>query len=484
MIALLALLLVGRAAELPDFSRAGYRGGQEPPFVERTIDVRTFGAIADDDIDDAPAFQAAIDSATGGPVAIVAPAGRFVLGRALLLGRDGLVLRGAGSDATELFFPKPLAELRPGADAKQWSWSGGLIEVRPAAPKTPGKAFRVKEAAPDGARSFVADVPWRAAGPEAGVWYELTQKNDSKDTLLDWLYGGTVPREKMGDELRRRLGHNLRAWVEVIGVDGDRVTLRDPLPFPVRPEWTARFARRTAVREVGVEGLAIVFPKTPYPGHLKERGYNALQFSDAIDCWVRDVRITHADSGVFVARSRRVTVSDVTLEGRTMHHALAASWASDCLFTRWRIDAPHRHGTTISWSAHGNVFSKGVGRELALDAHRATPFRNLHTEIEILHGQQSLQPLRSGGGAERGPHAARENVYWNVVHRFPVDGKGEGDDEPFVVQGLDEWPLAIFAGWRGDRRIELPISAELHQSVLFDNAEPDVSDLHLAQRAR
>ena len=472
----LAALLVLQLGDLPDVSRAGYRGGQEPPRLERTVDARGFGVVPDDDVDDAPAIQKALDE-TRGPAAIVLPPGRLILGRPLRIGSDGLVLRGSGSEgegATVLVCPRPLSELNPDADAKKWSWSGGMVEIRPAKPASPGKAFRVERPADDGSRTFIADVPFFAKGPAPGVWYELTQKNDSKDTLLDWIYGGVVPKKRMGDELRRRVGHNLRAWVHVVAVDGDRVTLEDPLPFP---EWTARFARRTAIFEAGVEDLAFAFPETTYPGHLKEKGYNALQLQDAIDCWVRNVHITNADSGVFVARSRRVTVTGVVLQGRMMHHALSASWASDCLITRWRMEAPHRHGTTVSWSAHNNVFSKGWGRELALDAHRATPFRNVHTDIEIVHGPSPRQPLRSGGGADRGPHAARENVYWNIRQRFEADG------ETFVVDGLDEWPLATFAGWHGDREISLPVLGALRQTLLFANEAPAVVDLHLAQRA-
>lgn len=490
MPALPALLLAsGLAAQLdglPDFSRAGYRGGQTPPRIERTVDARAFGVVPDDDLDDASAIQAALDAAPAGPVAVVLPPGRLILDRPVQLGRDGLVLRGAGSSgpgATTLYGPRPLSELRPEADPAQWSWSGGLVELRPAAPVKPGKAFRIEAPVDEGERSFVADVPWFAKRPRPATWYELTQKNDPADTLLDWLYGGLVPPERMGDELRRTVGHNLRAWVHVVAVDGDRVTLEDPLPFPVRPAWKARFARRTALREVGVEGLAFVFPETPYPGHLKERGYNALQLHDVVDGWVRDVRIEHADSGVFVKRSRRVTVSDVVLEGRYLHHGLSLSWASDCLVTRWRIDAPHRHGTTISWSAHGNVFSQGSGRDLALDAHGATPFRNLHTAIRIVHGELALQPLRSGGGTGRGPHAARENVYWNVVQEFPAAPAG-AEAEPFTVAGLGQWPLATFAGWRGDRPIVLPVREALRQRLRYPGVEPPVPDLHRAQRDR
>ena len=74
---------------------------------------------------------------------------------------------------------------------------------------------------------------------------------------------------------------------------------------------------------------------------------------------LKRVQTVNADSGVILGACKHVTVSDVVIKGRKMHHCLAVSWGSDCLFTRWRIEAPHVHGTTISWCAHGNVFKPG-----------------------------------------------------------------------------------------------------------------------------
>ena len=83
-----------------------------------------------------------------------------------------------------------------------------------------------------------------------------------------------------------------------------------------------------------------------------------------INGWVRDIHFVNSDSGIFVNSGRYVTVSDILIQGKKLHHAISASWSADCLFTRWRIEAEHVHGTTISWAAHGNVFSHGYGKSL------------------------------------------------------------------------------------------------------------------------
>ena len=137
---------------------------------------------------------------------------------------------------------------------------------------------------------------------------------------------------------------------------------------------------------------------------------------------MRDVRTVNADSGIFVGGSKRVTVSDIRIEGRMMHHCLSASWSQDCLFTRWRIEAPHRHGTTISWSAHRNVFSHGFGRDLAMDAHRAASFENLHSRITIEWTESVGNPFRSGGSLPRGPHAARRTARRHLQRLPPRSG--------------------------------------------------------------
>lgn len=456
---------------LPNFARAGYHEGKTPPRKKPTLNVRAFGAKGDGVSDDALAFRKAIAAAskTGGVVAI--PAGRWVLRSVLQVRANDVVLQGAGSRKTVLVCPLSLTDVR--GPSRSWSWGGGFIEV------FPGKGGNRKVADVLGSTRRVLQVRWAkgAASPKPGEWLELQWFNDTgKDTLLDHLYGGVIPRKRMGKELQASTRARVVEWVQVTKAAGADLTLALPPTLPLRAAWKPRLVRRGTIREVGIEGLSFAFKKARYPGHLKEKGYNAISLRDGIDCWIRDVRTLNADSGIFVNRSRRVTVSDVVIRGRRMHHCLSASWSSHCLFTRWRIEAPHRHGTTISWSAHRNVFSHGWARRLGMDSHRAASFENLHSQITIDWAGEVGNPFRSGGSWPRGPHSARKNVYWNMVYEAPPGTK------PVRVFGHWEWPRGIFAGWRGNRRLSFPPLRKLKQRVLFLNQAPPVPDLHAHQR--
>jgi len=465
------------AKDLPDFSWAGYHAGEKGlPRREPTVNVKDFGGAGDGKSDDSAALKAALAKAaeTEGVVAI--PPGRWLLTEVLEIRASGVVLQGAGSGKTTLVCPKPLAKIK--GPSRRWSWSGGMIEVAPArGPST--RVARVTETASAGGDCLVVDA-LEGPPPEPGEWLELRWFNDKgKDTLLDHLYGGAIPRTRMGRELQSSTGVRVREWVRIKAVEGNAVTIAQPLRIDARPEWNPTLVRRPFIEEVGIEGITIEFPNTKYPGHLREHGYNGIAIGSAVNCWVRDVATVNADSGIFIGACKHVTVQDVACTGRTMHHALCVSWGSDCLLTRWQIDAPHIHGTTISWCAHGNVFSEGRGWALAMDSHRAASFQNLHTNIAIEHGRKVVNPFRSGGSGPRGPHSAKQNVYWNVENRFDPASK-----TPAPIRGHSEWPLGIFVGWHGNRPLDFKPVQGMRQQILDLNKKPAIENLHLYQRAK
>ena len=395
------------------------------------------------------------------------PAGEWRLETRLEIRADNVVLRGAGSGLTKLNCPKSLTDIL-GANVN-WSWSGGLISM------APGKGPRQLVGEVTGTydrngTSFTVDLASGAQPPQPGEWLQLRWHNDTgQDTLLLEMHGGYLPRSKMGEELQESSSPRVKAWVQVQSFTEGRVSIDAPLRLPLRPEWACTLNRAPNIRECGVEGLSFLFPETDYPGHLKELGYNGIGMEGAIDCWVSDIRTHNADSGILIGNSKRVTVQDVALAGRYMHHPLSLSWSTDCLVQDWRIEAPHRHGTTISWSSHGNVFRGGYGVDLAMDSHRAASFENLHENIVIEVTGKPQQPLRSGGSSNRGPHAGTRNIYWNVELRFPPGAP----DPKLQVTGLGEWPGGIFAGWRSPRgEVTLVTQPSLGHQVLYPGEVP------------
>ena len=467
-----------KVRDLPDFSWAGYHAGAKAlPELKatakaRAIDVRDHGGVGDGRADDTAALKSALAAAARGGGVVAIPPGRWVLTDVLPITTSGVVLKGAGATKTILVCPKSLSDIR--GPNRNWSWSGGMVEVAPPRGRRQVLARVVRKAAA-GTRQIVVEFAGPAR-PRAGEWLEMQWYNDKgKDSLLDHLFGGVVPRERMGTALQQSNSARVREWVRIEAVHGQRLRLAQPLRIDARPQWRPTLLRRPFVQEVGIQGLSFEFPETIYPGHLREKGYNAIYIQGLVNGWVRDVRITNADCGIVLGACKHVTVCDVLLRGRTMHHGLCISFGSDCLFTRWRIEAPHIHGTTISWAAHGNVFSQGWGRNLAMDAHRAASFQNLHTAVTIEYGNKPPRPFRSGGSRPRGPHSAGRNVYWNIDNRFPTSGG------TVQITGYDEWPLGIFVGWHGNRKLLMPPVKGMRQQVVALNEEPAIADLHQYQ---
>ena len=426
---------------LPDFSRAGCEIELAREIPSIAVNILDFGAIGNDALDDSVAINKAIESIsqTGGTVLF--PSGTFVLETRLYVRSNNIRLVG---DETTLYCPKPLAEVY--GENQNWSWSSGFLRLHPSGATE--ELGAITQQAKDGGTTLV--VSWKKSPPEVGQWIQVWWYNDTGfDTLFTWLYGDAISPRMYGKELQESTSKRVSSWFRVVSIDGENLTIDPPLPMPIELQWNAKVMQVPHLMNCTVENLHFDFAESEYPGHLRERGYNAIAATNLIQCSFNNISTKNADSGIFLGNCGFTTVEGFTTFGRYMHHPICLSSCSHCLIENFTLNAPHRHGTTISWCSHFNVFANGEGNELAMDSHRACSFRNLHQNITIRHGDSPKQPLRSGGAYLRGLHSARENVYWNVEHIFPDDGPA------FTIRYINEWPLGVFVGWHGNREIVL-----------------------------
>jgi hypothetical protein len=342
------------------------------------------------------------------------------------LDRRNLVLRGAGPGKTILKIDTSLEAIDPrpvknagGTPTTSWSWSGGFLRIRGGFRTT--HRFRVAEIASRGTRKLIfGEAP---QGIEPGERIIITQESDGESTLTDHLYAG-----QSGDISKLRLRVSWLARVEA--VRGRRVVLDRPLRADVSPDWEATLRRFEApVRDCGIERLTIAFPGHEYGGHFRESGYNAIEMRGVADCWVRDVEIRNADSGVFL-RGHNCTITDVvfaspevgpTLRGGVHrgtygHHGISVSGGSDHLIAGFDFRTVFIHDITVTRS-NGNVFMEGRGKNLSLDHHKKAPFANLFTDLDLGEGTRFLV---SGGGPALGRHAASWQTFWNLDARQAV----------------------------------------------------------------
>lgn len=395
-----------------DWSYAGYHAGEDPlPTEAATV---TVSATPDDAGDDTDAFIDALASAQAGDVVSI-PAGRFVISEKLVV-PSGVVLRGAGPDATVLDISVSLTDLfgNPGLDGggqSSYSFGGAFIEAKGS--DGGDELSEVTEAAVRGSKLLVLSS---TDGITVGDWIQIEQTDVGGDLMArlhaDLMEGGS---DNVGDT-------GMDFYTRVTAVTATGIEIERALPVDIDLAWspTVKSVDPTT-SEVGVEELAIEFPETPYPGHFDELGYNAIHFHGVQDSWVKNVRIVNTDYGVNVTSSHFVTVQGVVIEttnDRDGHHALNNGHGGDNLFIGFDLRVSFIHDITNEWYATGIVVTQGRADDIAMDHHRAAPYTTLWTEIDCGAG---TRPFASGGSDNRGPHTAAYDTLWNVTAQVDME---------------------------------------------------------------
>ncbi|MFW6066338.1 MAG: glycosyl hydrolase family 28-related protein, partial [Planctomycetota bacterium] len=412
---------------IPDFSWAGYGYGErEIPEPEVVADVRDHGAAGDGQADDTEAFRAAIAAAkeAGGGTVLV-PEGRYRLTGVVHLDASNIVLRGEGSGRTKLLLQRPpehaVQKLTDNRGQSRWSWSGGLLWVGPENTfdgkgllRTEGGWERWQDTeqigpitAPGEQGAFEINVDESTAEHLSAGELVLINYHDPPDRSLLEFIGGHETMKKA--QWNRLAGTTYRWPVEIESVEGRTVTLRKPLRLPVREQWNVTLTTPGEyVREVGIERLSIVFPRTKLAGHNRYPGYNGIYVNKAVHCWVRDVRIVNSDNGILVTSAANCTFADFTLTGRGHHHGTYSKDAHDVLFDRFHLQARSYHGINCEGLASGIVWRRGRIDHGTFDSHRNMPFDLLRERIRV------NSTGRPGGASYAGPFAGRRVVHWNV----------------------------------------------------------------------
>lgn len=421
------------SSRLPDFSFAGYHFGEEtPPFAAAGANVRDFGAKGDGSTDDTAAFQKAMEEAAG--KVILVPKGTYVLMDRVTMRGRGTVLRGEDRDGTVLLFPKGLEQLHPapamadhGEPTSNWSWAGGMLTI---------------ESSRHGSGARVDVAPGARRG---GNRIELTGELNlaAKDfVLIEWKDGsdGAFTRYIYRDDPGNALGllgkPSCRQLAQVLALEGRMLTLNRPLRCDVGETFSC-----TAIKYdpetvgCGIERLTLKFLSGDYAGHFKELGFNGVAVSrDAAHCWLRELKIVDADSGIFGVGLHGLADGILfqaerrpTKEGMTGHHGIDGG--IDCLIQNVIYETKFFHDLSLSGGNVGNVFRKVRGVDVNLDHHRWGPYENLFTNLDLGEGSRVWV---SGGGGNRGKHTAAGATFWNLESKASIEPPGEDFGPPQI----------------------------------------------------
>jgi len=423
-------------SRLPDFSYAGYRRGEkEIPRRAVDVSVKDFGARGDGRTDDTAAFQKAIAESAG--KVIFVPRGNYRITDFLTIAASGTVLRGAGPTRSVFVFPKPLDSVKPnwgattsGKRTSNYSWSGGYVRI--VGQSSDRKLADVSSPAKRGDQSLAVSDPSKF---QAGEDYELRMSDAGNRSLTKHLYAGDAgPISNL-----KNIRESFVFRVSRLDAAAKRIHFDRPLRTDVRAEWRPHLvATKCSVEECGIEELGFAFPNTAYQGHFTELGFNAVDLRDVRHCWVRNIRIHNADSGVFVRGVNNTLTGLHITSARTIeksrkatgHHGVTLG-GQDNLLTRYRFETRFMHGVTVTRGSAGNVASSGIGPDLSFDHHRYAPHSNLFTDIHLGEGSRMFQ---SGGGAKLGHHCAAWATFWGIRARRPQSWpKGFGPDRMNLV---------------------------------------------------
>ena len=406
--AILADETTGLANFLPDFSYAGYGNGNSgvPAATGTVVDVDEFGAVANDEKDDSKAILAALEAANRiqGPVRIRFEAGRYRITEVLRIERSNMVLQGAGSGAggTVLAFPLPLAQVDTGKsldelrqyirdlDKRQvepdanidsyfseFSWSGGFIWVQK--PDTRPAPYLVDfdpeidvlaniAAGKRGEKTvLLANGPSLSAGDVVQIHWTNSEGPDA--AIIDSIYGKDIEVGSHHWSFPER--PLVRQTTRIVNVDGNAITLSDPLLHDISDDLPATFASWSHLTNVGIEDLHLEFPVAPWFGHHMERGYNGIYLTSAFDSWVRNVRITNADSGILTYNSANLTLQDIVTEGsRPAHYGVHMGNVHNVLAERVVVFNPVLHSLTFNTQSTKCVYKDAtVWNSATLDQH-------------------------------------------------------------------------------------------------------------------
>jgi hypothetical protein len=512
---------------LPDFSYAGYRNGVEelPTASGTVIWVDKFGAMADDETDDTKAVLAALAKAhdTDGPVVVRFGPGRYRITEVLKIERSNIVLQGQGSGpgGTTLWFPRPLNQVDKSTSLdelrkylvdlnkrqrepdknldeyfSEYSWSGGFIWIQKPGTRTApylveyDPEIDVLTEAVSGTRGqTVLEV---ATASELGVG-EIVQ--------VQWLNregpGAGIIESLYGDAASTAGSHHwsfperplVRQTSRVVAIDGDTVTLSDPLLHDVNETIPAQVAAWQGLVEVGIEDLHLEFPNAPWFGHHMEQGYNGIYFTSAYDSWARNIRTTNADSGILSYNSANLTYLDITTDGeRKAHYGVHMGNVHNVLAQNVIVLNPVLHSLTFNTQSTKCVYKDAeVFVNPVLDQHAGSNHQNLYDNV-TLHSRATatkdgpVAVVWEGSGAPYWePGHGAFNTTWNL--RVLINA-GAYADEPVTILGIDEGPMARIVGLHGNRTFELDYRPAPYVELL--NAElsavPSLYDYQLRQR--
>ncbi|MTH16082.1 hypothetical protein GKZ88_10910 [Flavobacterium sp. LC2016-01] len=518
-------IITSKTNYLPDFSFAGYHFGESqlPETNGKIINAADFGVKANDNLDDSKALLKALKAANAvdGNVILQLPEGRIILSDILYIERSNFVLRGAGSgeNGTEIYFPRPmmylkdpesLAELREYLTTfdkrqrenennidlpfSQYAWSGGFIwtqiqgeRVKSYLDKYEPESAILAKVSSGKMGEFTINVS-EVKNLKAGdiVELQLFNKDGENGEIIKDLYQGANVKPGSHHWQFPKLPI-VRQQVEILKISGSKITLKTPLTIAVKPSYQAQLVEWKHLNEVGIEHLRFTFPDIPRVAHHVEPGNNGIFLTRLFNSWVKDVKITNADSGILAEEVSNVTIQDITTDGTHLaHYTVTLGGVHNVLVKNLKIYNSAVHPLSFNTFATKNVYQNcEIFTDPVLDQHSGANHQNLFDNITVhlKTAKNNSYALFGGGGAEYWkPSHGPFSTFWNLN----VQVENPDSSKPVLLYGMKDGAFARIIGVHGNTKFEIKYDVDPYIEFLNTSIDkiPSLYDYQLSKRLK
>tara|TARA_R110002033_G_C3897451_1_gene240037 strand:+ start:19443 stop:22349 length:2907 start_codon:yes stop_codon:yes gene_type:complete len=464
---------------LSDFSYAGYGGGYATkPEFNNIIDVIASGVIPNDGLSDVVAINNIIATAPDNSI-VFFPAGRYVLDDWIKINRSNIILRGAGDGTvgTVFYMPRSATEINGGTAEAGYNTGGAgqIIEF-----KGNGSLITITEVSEMALRTDKIIEVVNASNLNQGDIIVINARGDNPTNGELWhAYFNYQSQDWPEPHVSWATGNNVFMTHTIERIEGNLVTLREPLRLDLKPSWGMKVRKLNgALKNVAIEDVRFEFIEKAPANHLQEQGYNAVQFENCQNFWSKNLTIQHCDNGVNIRTSSYGEIEDVTMIGRRGHHGFDIAHSSNNIISNVTFNNTDFffHGITVNHKANGNVIRNVKGTQLVrLDFHRNVPFSTLWTDI------RGIWNHNSSGDPKAGPHAGAWNVYWGLSGESTALYSGNFSD------WKEHWGIytgTIVSGLDSNTPEQFTEEREWYENIPYqDLAEKDLYKLQKEYRA-
>ena len=357
---------------LKDFTDAGYMNSAAIPDRPVTTNVEDFGADGSDDLDDTEAFRAAIRAVPEDGVIFI-PNGRYIIS-------DYIHVAAYDPDSTDRSNKFPNSPFTIFNKSNFTLRGEDMAETKIVFPQRMGEIYQ----------------------------------RLSRPALMDYLYSNH--EQFNNDEFKNRFGIPLEYDFSQQGGDSDFIfirSLQEAIINYLAHEYSQSFTKVGSffefkgVTDTNIENLSFLFDDRQRWEHQENTGGNPLSFISASHCYVRNVYIRNADSGIFNERGENITFQNIILDQyrhrfeerypTSGHNGIKMVGTSDCLVHNVWFTGPWWHAFDLNGSNSGTVLSKIKGPYLNLVYHGGYQTGNLYTDFDgdttrfLTTGKHSLE---------------------------------------------------------------------------------------------